>query len=344
MQLPGRRPTPIVAGSQLHSRCPGRICLGGEHLDWLSGHSLLSAVSLRLTATVRAAPRQGEPRLTATSAQYPGTRLEVTPGNLGRYDGGCLDYLHAAVVVLMRRTGVPLPSADLFIDSGIPTSAGLSSSAAVTLASLGVLAGFFRLRLSHAELCQMAYEAEAGELKTGAGEMDFHICASGGTIYLDCSQMPPRSVAMSRFPAGTAVVIADSLARHSTKATIADIRSRLVRRDSRTLLYFEMTSRAVGEMFDLMVRDPANVRGLGRLIFECHMYISAYLGVSTPKIDACVQASMDHGAYGAKLTGAGHGGSMFALVHRSRVADVVVALRQLQVGIFVTEIDNVGIV
>jgi mevalonate kinase len=278
----------------------------------------------------------------AESRQYPESQLIVMDNNLGDYDGGPLDYVHAAIVVLMRRAYVTLPSVALHLDSNIPVSAGLSSSAAVTLATLGALARYFGLGLSRTELCRLAYEVEATELKTGAGEMDFYICASGGITYLDCSHSPPRQVPIRQLPADVGIVIADSLVQHSTKQTITDIRARLKRGDPNVQQYFELTSLAVAEMSHLMQQDHRDIARLGELISTCHTYMKDLLGVSTEIIDRCVRTCLEQGAYGAKITGAGGGGSMFAIAPRARIPDIVDALGSHQVGVFVTAFDQIG--
>jgi mevalonate kinase len=53
---------------------------------------------------------------------------------------------------------------------------------------------------------------------------------------------------------------------------------------------------------------------LGGLISRGHQLLTSYMGCSTPLIDRCVTACLEAGAYGAKLTGSGHGGCLFALV------------------------------
>lgn len=76
---------------------------------------------------------------------------------------------------------------------------------------------------------------------------------------------------------------------------------------------------------------PSGRRAISTQLFELLLRLTTYMGCSTPLTDRCVTACLEAGAYGAKLTGSGHGDCMFAVVPNDRVPTVVAALDTLPV-------------
>jgi mevalonate kinase len=323
--------------------CPGRVCFAGEDIDWTIGPAVLAAVELRLTATL-GPPRRGQGDLVVMESSHPFTqRIAIPTGALGVYDGGTFDYARAAIARLLRTAGVTLEPVVLRIDSEVPPSAGLSSSAAVVVATLAAANAYYGLGLPPSELCAIAYDVESDELATGAGQMDFYACALGGVLYLDCSASPPSPLERYALPEPLAIVVVDTGVRRSTSEVIAGKRLRWSRAEPAMRRYVTDTSRLVEDIRSKLRERPLDMKCLGELVLACHRSLRDDLGVSTALIDECVELSMRNGAYGAKLTGTGMGGCLFALCPSDSAEQIVRALGSLDVRAMTTSVDVGGL-
>jgi mevalonate kinase len=320
------------------ARCPGRICLAGEDLDWIGGSAVLSAVEL--TTNVTAGPPIANRTVTIESA---GESDSFPVDQLGRYDGGFLDHVRAATAVAAGRAAIDVPAVQLAVASTLPIGAGLSSSAAVIVATLAALNEYWRIGLSRGQICALAYEVEWSELRTGAGQMDFYSCTFGGIVHVDCRSAPPKLRGGLNMPASARIVVVDTRTPRSTKNVIRNKRERYHRRERGILRYFERVSSVVAELRQVLSSFSPTIDDVGVLVNECHEALRDDMGTSTRLIDLCVSACLDSGAAGAKLTGTGLGGCMFALVKPDHVASVLGALGELPVDIHVTSVDNAGL-
>lgn len=328
---------------QVTASCPGRVCLAGEDLDWTVGPSLLAAVGLRLTVNAAIAdPVQGDYLVFETDRPF--TQQAFIPfRDVGSYDGGVFDYARAAVKRLASIAGCTLPPITIRIKSDVPFSAGLSSSAAVIVATLGAMNELLQLGLSRAEICTLAFESEAFELSTGAGQMDFYPCVYGGVVYLDCSSAPPDPVEFHRLPEDLRLIVVDTKVRRSTKSAIHDKRERWAQSEPGIRKYVELTADAVAHLRRLFHEPELDVLALGAGLTACQDYLRDHLRVSTDLIDVCVTRCLHNGALGAKLTGTGLGGCMFALVEEAHVEPITTALRSDLVEVHQAFVDTDGL-
>jgi mevalonate kinase len=322
---------------------PGRICLAGEDLDWIVGPAVLAAVNLRTTVTVSTRARSSGEVVLESGLPFAAWRA-IPVSAMADYDGHVLDYARAAVVTMTRAMGLPIQPLTISITSQVPPASGLSSSAALIVATLGALDRYYGVGMSKDEICSIAYDVEAGELGTGAGQMDFYSCALGSVIYLDCSTRPPRL--LERFSPRLTLrpVVIDTRIRHSTKGSIAAKRERSARSDPDLLRYVTETLQAVTTMREILRDDRRSHDRIGSLLLSCHEALREYMRVSTDLIDDCVQACMEAGAAGAKLTGSGLGGCLFAFVAEPRLERLVRALDRYPVDVYPTTIDPDGLV
>ena len=163
---------------------PGRICLVGESLDWMiRGESVVATVPLRTTVTVGTS-RHGGP-VTLRSGHPLRLTRPLPTSALGTYAGDPLDLLQATVKVTAPECRPMLPGALVESSSTVPIGAGVSSSAAVTVAAVAALLALGQGTLpDRREVSRRAFTAETEELRSGAGWMDFLSVAYGGVCVI----------------------------------------------------------------------------------------------------------------------------------------------------------------
>ena len=322
---------------------PGRVNLIGEHTDYNGGPVLPAAIARR-TVVLAGKARRFE----AVSARD-GVVDPFDPDAPMR--GEWTDYLAGVVRALRRRRAAP-PGAGLAISSDLPVGAGLSSSAALCVAAARALAGLAGARLSAAELAEVAYEAEHDEVGVRCGRMDQTISARarpGAALLFDTG-----SGAVTHVPFGGEIHLFDTGIRHALAdgelnrrrkecedalvmlrergiiaPHLADLDPDLLPRVA-TLLpppHARRVRHVVTETARTRLAAAALRRGemaeVGRLLVQGHASLREDCESSCPEADLLVQLAVTHGAWGARLTGAGWGGTVIALIPPGKVRRVI---------------------
>jgi galactokinase len=326
---PAQAPAPAGrAEAVTAASAPGRLCLAGESLDWMTGGpSVTAAIPLRTRVTAWRA--RGSDALTLSSgAPLYRTRL-VPPARAAaaRYAADELDHMQAAARVTLhdaaRIAGVVLTAS-----TDLPVGAGTSSSAALTLAAVTALAALAGTAPGRDQACELARQAEAGELGTGAGWMDFLACAHGGVNRIQAAERRAERIAPSM---PVPLVLIDTRQRRATATVLASKRDRYRAREPAMLDYVAGTTRIVGALAAELCSPRPDYRQAGRLITAAHALLRDKARCSTPLIEECASRVLHAGAYGAKLSGSGHGGCLFAIVPDDVVASVLASLNGLPV-------------
>jgi mevalonate kinase len=192
------------------------------------------------------------------------------------------------------------------IQSTIPIAQGLGSGAAVSTAMTRALAGYFSRELTAEEVSGLVYEAEKLYHGTPSG-IDNTVIAHQRPVYFT------REHKLETFQVGKPLlfVIADTGVESPTKMVVAAVRQAWEESRDRYEALFD----SVG---DVAVRargaiEEGDVDEVGRLMDENHRLLQM-MGVSSPLLDALVEAAKRNGALGAKLSGAGRGGNVIGLV------------------------------
>lgn len=337
---------------------PGRVNIIGEHVDYCGGFVLPAAIDRGTVVGVGAGERGV---LRAVSREQPGSVVEVVLGERpgpgvpawGRYVAG--------VVYELGRAGVDVGAAgglDISVASGVPVGAGLSSSAAIEVATARAVlafAGGGMDGLAVAKLCQRAEREHAG---VPCGIMDQYAAVfgrAGAAVLIDCHNLTHRYV---RIDPSVSIVIVDSGVKHELsggeyadrrraceRGLAAAVRVLGARASLRHVLEDEL-ARLGGEMSGEDFRRVRHVvsecartvaaadaleRGdfseAGRLMYGSHASLRDDFEVSCDELDAIVaEAGRLDGVYGARMTGGGFGGSVVALVDRARAEGVAGAL------------------
>jgi galactokinase len=275
-------------------RAPGRVNLIGEHVDYLGGVVLPAAIDRYTTAT-------GHPS-DAWSVE------SAVPGGLA--------YVRALGEELEAKPQT------VSVTSDLPTSSGVSSSAALLVAAaVGLRPDMGPMEAALA--CQRAEQKATG---VQVGVMD-HVASAlgrrGHALLLDCTTLEYEAVP---FPDELAIAVIDSGEHRSLADTPYNDR----RREAEAFVP-KRRRHVDSEIARVHAFVYALGRGdfiaLGRLLKESHESLRADFEVSTPTVDAIVEQAWGiAGCFGARIMGAGFGGSILALVDRTRTETFAAAI------------------
>jgi galactokinase len=318
-------------------RAPGRVNLIGDHTDYNDGFCLPLAIDRECVVT---GERRPDHRVVARSAQIPGAVDVAADGTddpapieptWGRFVAG--------VVRALAEGGREPVGFDAAVTSSVPAGSGLSSSSALSIAL--TLALMRAADLDFPDRRDVARIALHGEvLATGVpgGIMD-QLCSLFGVadhaVLLDCRSLGITPVAL---PRSHAVLVAHSgLARtlvgseytqrrKACEAAAANLGLAALRDATLEQVAADPIARHVvsenQRVLDFVAALRAgDINELGPLLLASHASLRDDFAVSTPELDLLVDLLVEHGAIGARLTGAGFGGCVVALVQRNHADD-----------------------
>ncbi|MFH9352147.1 galactokinase [Kitasatospora sp. NPDC017646] len=342
----GARPSGVWAA-------PGRVNLIGEHTDYNDGFVL--PIALPHTTRV-SARRRTDGRLRLYSAQGDGTVTDLALEGLAPGAVASWASYPAGVFWALAEAGHPVGGADLFVDSDVPSGAGLSSSAALECATAAALNDLYELGLTAPELALVAQRAENAFVGVPCGVMDqmaSACCTDGTALFLDTRTLEQRHVPLDLTAAGLRLLVIDTRVKHDLgDGAYAALRAGCERaagllglpalRDLPAADLAPALDRLPGELRPLVrhvVTENGRVletidhlgRGelaaLGPVLTAGHASLRDDFRVSCAETDLAVEAAVAAGALGARMTGGGFGGSVIALVGAADRAAVFEAVR-----------------
>jgi galactokinase len=330
-------------------RAPGRVNLIGEHTDYNDGFVMPAAIDFCSYAAI--APRTGG-TLSVYSEQFHET-VEFDVDDLtGPPRQHWSDYVRG-VAAMLRSEGYPVKGADLFLDGQVPIGSGLSSSAAIEVATalaLTSLGGVTIPLLEVARLCQRAENTYTG---ARCGIMDQFVSCFGRQNYallLDCRSLESMYL---QLPSSIRLVICNTMVRHELAAGEYNERRASCERVVKSLC---KTLRHVRALRDLTLEDlerhrtmisdvdfrrcrhvitenarvidakgalqELDVARLGTLMYQSHESLDRDYEVSCGELNLMVElARQCEGVYGARMTGGGFGGCTINLVENHAVTE-----------------------
>jgi galactokinase len=321
---------PEVVGS-----APGRVNLIGEHTDYNGGQVLPLAIDRRTYVAMRA--REGARNSRVTSDIRSGS-VEFDIHSI-EHSGQWWDYVTGVAAALAAR-GVRLPQIEATISSDLPSGSGLSSSAALEVATVVALTALVGYEQSLEDVALLSWGVETEFVGVSCGVMDQFASALGQrrqALHLWCDTLDSEQVPMKE-----AVLIFDTNLPRSLRGSQFSERRRecqealaLLRRRNRLLENLAAASpeevRAAGLPRNLEKRalhvSEENLRVTrlvealkrsgnvsGELLYASHESLRTLYECSTPELDWFVdKARTIPGVRGARLTGAGWGGCAIAV-------------------------------
>jgi mevalonate kinase len=211
------------------------------------------------------------------------------------------------------------PDLSLQVTSGVPEGSGLGSSASTMVAVAAAVSRLKALNLSVEDLVRFAILGEKVIHGKPSG-IDVNICAMGGVILFKMGERP----APVHLDKPARIIVVFSGTRRRTKALINRVSGVKMRHPG----LFEGLTEAASQVSRLAATRlrEGDSEGLGGLLTFNHAVLST-VGASTPSLDRLVDTLLRMGCTGAKLTGAGGGGSVIAVTRRGKEKRTVSELR-----------------
>jgi mevalonate kinase len=277
---------------------PGKVFLFGEHAVVYGKPGIAMAIKPRVFVTVRDTKRPQR-------AKSP-------------YIDSCFEAMEVM--------------GSVYINSQIPSSSGLGSSAAVTVATLSAINDEFKMNKTREDIANMAFEIEKKVQKGRASPTDTTVSTYGGIVLISGGsrrRLPPQNMHL---------VIGDSLISHSTARMVEQVGE--LKKNYPNIV--DPVLDAIEGVSMSAIHYLSNPRELGRYMDMNHALLEV-LGVGHPQLAKMVLAARNAGAFGAKITGAGGGGCMVALCPKPLKHRIAGAIEACNARAIVTGIDTEGV-
>ena len=336
-----------------HVSTPGRVCLFGEHQDYLGLPVIPCAISLRISIEGRRCP---DP-LVRLDLPDIGSSFDIRLDRPISYQEE-RDYFRSSVVVLQKEGFRFSTGFEGTVHGEIPINSGTSSSSALVVSWVNLLARLADVPkiFSPEEIARLAHRAEVLEFNEPGGMMDHFSTAFGGVLYV---AFHPEIAIQSLSPGLGTFVLGDSRQPKDTKGLLSRVKNgvlgivrklqlqnpdfslhtadpdslgrygRNLNKDETTLLAGTLKNRDITvRALELLSKPSPDHRLVGRLLSDHQAELRDRLKISTPKIDRMINAAMAAGALGGKINGSGGGGCMFVYCPE-KPEDVAEAIRRV---------------
>ena len=305
---------------------PGKIILFGEHFVVYGGKAILCAINKRITVTAKTIP---ENKISIKSSIG---NLVLTPKRpLNEVDIQLRPFYYLADKMIQKydeKSGM-----EITIDSEIPVGVGLGSSSACCVAGAAAISGVFTEK-SKEEILQMAIEAEKTMFPNTSGA-DCTVCTFGGIMQYDKQTGHSKIDSEPRFH----LVIANSKIEHSTKEVVSTVNQFKEKNEERFSKICNEENNLIDDVLVCLKKN--DLKGIGIDIIKNQEYLEL-IGVSNEKLRSMIKLA-NKSSFGAKITGAGLGGCIFALTDETNMEDTIQQLKENNYECFSVKIDFKGL-
>jgi galactokinase len=324
---------------------PGRVNLLGEHTDYNDGFVLPTAIPQKTSVQIGLSDDVYHFYSENLDEQVDIEEECFTAGNMPTLRYQFASYIFGCIQVL-KQIGYTILPVNLYIKSSVPIGSGLASSAALEVATIRAIRQLFNLPINDIEIAQFAQQAEIQYAHVQCGIMDQMASSLADTehmLFLDTRSLERRVLPL---PEGAKIVVIDSGVAHTLANTgynqrraeceqaaqllgvkalrdITDVASletlpeplrqrarHVVTENNRVLEAVQIV-----ETRDDQTQLIASLHKFGELMNASHASLRDDYQVSVPALDILVDIlQKTSGVFGARLTGAGFGGSTVALV------------------------------
>ena len=281
---------------ELSGHAAGKVILLGEHAVVYGSHAL----ALPIQNAMRAGVRIGGKGL---KLRIPAWHTDVT---LDLREPEARGFAATAALIL-DALDIDERNLEISVQSQLPRAMGLGSSASLAVAVIRALDRSFELGLDDVAVNQLAFQCETLAHGTPSGVDNTIATYAEPLLFQNRGELETRPLKLGAMPP---IVVAWGDEPGLTAVQVAGVRERRLR----TPEYYDSIFAKIDELTleSAEALESQDYRRVGDAMNLCHGLLNS-IGVSTPTLERMVQIAREAGAFGAKLTGGGGGGSMVAL-------------------------------
>jgi len=305
---------------------PGKIILFGEHFVVYGVKAILCAINKRVTVTAEIIP---ENKISIKSSL--GNLVTEPKRPVSEIDSQLRPFYYLADKMIQKyneKSGL-----EITIDSEIPLGVGMGSSSACCVASAAAISGAFT-KNSKEEILQMAIEAEKTIFPNTSGA-DSTVCTYGGLMQYDKQNGHSKINSEPNFH----LVIANSEIEHSTKDVVSNVKQFKEKNEEKFSSICNEENNLIDDV--LICIKNNDLKGIGRDLIKNQEFLES-IGVSNEKLRNMIELANKF-SFGAKLTGAGVGGCIFAITDETNMEKTIQQLKEKNYDCFSVKIDFVGL-
>ncbi|MBY9000912.1 MAG: hypothetical protein KGD64_08370 [Candidatus Heimdallarchaeota archaeon] len=348
------------------SSAPARVCLFGEHQDYLFQKVIPAAINLRLNIV---SEKNKDKNLKITSINL--NETIIIPPNIEELSspvGSFKAFIEAGVISLKQAfTDIEIPAINSTISSYIPLASGLSSSAALLVGWISHLSGILEMGLDKRDIAELAYNAEHRVMNIPCGKMDQYSTSYGSIISLSCIEPPELTklrkhdfelvIVNSNTPKLTSEVhgskvhdvkrvvnklerLANTELKHLSSEDFVKYDKQFPSREICMLKAILSIKEDTEKAETLLQSAKPDIQMLGELLSSQQNALRDGIKVSLPILDKIVKTGIEEGALGGKLTGAGLGGCVVFLVREDGLGIMERLKSKLELPTWFVEIDQ----
>ena len=336
---------------EIKSLAPGRICLFGDHQDYLGLPVIACAINRNIKLT--AIPNNTEVfKLNMEDVN----QVRIIDIHATFSELAPRDYFASSLRVLRRKGCIPNLGYDITIKGNIPINSGISSSSALLMAWINFLITAFGVddKVTPEFIAKMGYASEVLEHGEPGGMMDHYSIAIGNIVHIDTKEpfccsiigtelkglitgvsgVAKETIGLIGELKGNALLAIDIIKQNFKEfdlnnTEITEVNTYCNYLPDHLIPYFEAalknhhyTKEALKE-FEKPILD---LKKIGALMNQHHAVLRDLLKTTVPKIDDMVNAALKAGAYGAKIVGSGGGGSIVVMAEPGNEAPIIAAI------------------
>ncbi len=348
--------TEVYGGEPKVYRAPGRVNLIGEHTDYNDGYVLPTPIDRHVYVAAKLRP---DDRFRVYAADFRQSKEFTVGGTKLDPDRPWSNYVQG-VVEALREEGYSLKGADMAVTGDVPLGAGLSSSAALLIATLRALQDMNGLEMDPVEAAYLGRRAENEFVGVQCGVMDHFVAClgeHGRALFIDCRTNDYRLIDMQ--PTHRLVVVNTTVLRELMDSAYNERRAQCMeavriisKSDPDVVALRDVSPETLVEHWEALPAviqrrarhvvtenqrvldaveclEAGDAEGFGDLMYDSHESLRYDYEVSCEELDVLVDATMDMDeVVGARMTGAGFGGCTVNLVEAGYVGEFTEKIKE----------------
>ncbi len=305
---------------------PGKVILFGEHFVVYGVKAILCAINKRITVIAE----QSDDEKISIKSNIGNLTLEPNK-SISEINSPLKPLYYLADKMLQKQKQVK--GIKITVESDIPLGVGLGSSSACCVAGAGAISNLFEKK-SKEDILELAIKAEKTIFENTSGA-DCTVCTYGGIMKYDKSEGFMKIENESNFH----LVIANSKMEHSTESVVAKVKQFKEKNENEFSELCKNEMKLTDDVPELLKEN--NIKELGQKIIQNQKYLET-IGISNEKLRDMIQIGQES-SFGAKITGAGGGGCIFALTDESNLEHTINQFNGKNYECFSVKIDFKGL-